>query len=604
MRQMRQNTKWIMGLTAVFFVGFMAFQGVLSLTGRGSGGGDGSVLGRVNGEQITATEYDNTYRSLMAQQQQQMNGQRITSVMQKQIENSAWEQVIAGKLLQQELKRRGIRVTDEEIKQAAMYAPPEDFKSNAMFQTNGQFDQSKYQAFMASPAADDQLLGQLEAYYRDIIPRSKLYFESTAGTYITDGQLWRIYSDQNEKISAKFVVIDPANVVPTREVTVTDAQVKDYYNAHRDEFPRAGHATVKYVVMDRTPSAQDSAAARTKAMDARQRLLGGATFADVAKSIATDSARGAQRTELTVTHNSQLPPSFEQAAFSLPIGKISDLLSTQFGYHVIRVKSRTDSSAVTEQVLVPVELAQASEDALLDRADSLEELGSTIKIDAAAKKLGLTARTAELTPPIAFIPGVGVPDEGMAWAFDDAKVGDVSSVFEAPKAYYMLELVARTDSGTLSLAEAKPNIQRMLIEREQLRRAQQKATTDIAGKDLNAIASMYKTTVGEATNFARGDEVPGLGRLNIAVGAAFGLKPGQMSSVIPAGGRLFVIQNTNHFPADTTAFEAQKQQQRNSVMQALADQKWQQFVEALRKNAKVVDNRKALRTAGQRATGA
>jgi peptidyl-prolyl cis-trans isomerase D len=556
----------------------------------------------VNGEEISAVEYDNTYRSLYEQQSKQLNGQRITNVLNKQIENTAWEQVVAAKLLQQELKRRGIRVTDEEIKQAAMYAPPEDFKSNPMFQTNGQFDQSKYQAFMASPAADDQLLAQLEAYYRDIIPRSKLYFESTAGTYVTDGQLWRIYSDQNEKISAKYVVIDPANVINTREVTVTDAQVKDYYDAHRDEFPRAAHATVTYVVMDRTPSAKDSAAARAVAADARQRLLGGASFADVASSISTDSARGAQRTELTVTHNSQLPPSFEQAAFSLPIGKVSVLLTTQFGYHVIRVKSRTDSAAVTEQVLVPIELAQASEDALLDRADSLEHMGESMKLEAAAANVGLTTRTAELTPPIAFIPGVGVPDEGMAWAFDNANIGDVSSVFEAPKAYYMLQLVARTDSGTLSLAEAKPNIQRLLIERETLRRAQQKATTDIAGKDLNAIAQMYKTSVGEATSFGRGDEVPGLGRLNVAVGAAFGLKPGQTSGVIPAGGRLFVIQVTNRFPADSTAFEAQKQQQRNSVVQGLADQKWQQFVDALRKNAKIVDNRAANRAAQQQAS--
>ena len=595
MRQMRANTKWIMAVTAIFFVGFMAFQGVLSLTGRGAGGT--GVVGRVNGDEISIAEYDAAYRSLLDQQQKQMNGQRINSVMMKQIENSAWEQVVANKLLMQELERRGIRVTDEEIRQAAMYTAPEDFKTNSMFQTNGQFDLTKYQQFMASPAADDQLLAQLEAYYRDIIPRSKLYFQSTAGTYITDGQLWRIYKDQNEKMSARFVVIDPANVVSKNDVSVTDEQVRDYYNAHKDEFPRPGRASVKYVVLDRTPTAQDSAAARTKALDARQRLAGGATFADVAKSLAEDTTKGVQRTELTVMRNGQLPPAFEQAAFSMPVGQLSDLLTTQFGYHVMRVKSRTDSAAVAEQVLVPISLAQASEDALLDRADSLESLGETLKLDAAAKRIGLAAKTADLAPPIAFIPGVGVPDEGLQWAFDDAKVGDVSPVFETPQAYYMLQLLARTDSGTLSLAEAKPNVQRILIDREMLRRAQEKAVKDIQGKDLDAIAQLYKTNIGEATSFSRGDEVPGLGRLNVAIGAAFGLKPGQTSSVIPAGGRLFVIQAVDHTPADSAAFEAQKVTQRSSVLQSLADQRWQQYLDALRKNAKVVDRRKENRAA-------
>src|SRR3954471_19483282 len=161
MRQMRANTKWIMAITSVFFVGFMAFQGVLSLTGKSSGG-SGNVMGKVNGDEITVQEFDAAYRNLLAQQQKQIGNQRVTAVMDQQIRNSAWEQVISNKLLQQELSRRGIRVTDEEIRQAALYSPPDEFKSNPMFQTNGQFDPAKYQTFMASPAADDNLLLQLE----------------------------------------------------------------------------------------------------------------------------------------------------------------------------------------------------------------------------------------------------------------------------------------------------------------------------------------------------------------------------------------------------------------------------------------------------------
>jgi peptidyl-prolyl cis-trans isomerase D len=601
MRQMRENTKWIMLVTALAFVGLMVFQWGMDLTGRSTDAASGGVLGSVNGDEITAVEYEAAYRNLYEQQQRQLGNARITTVMDKQIRDAAWDQVISNKLLQQELERRGIRVTDEEIRQAAQYSPPEELRANPMFQTNGQFDPAKYQQFMASPAANDEILLQLEAYYRDIIPRSKLYFQSTAGTFVSDGQLWRMYQDANEKASAKFVVITPSDVVPETDVKVTDAQIRDYYNAHKDQFPRLAHATVKYALLNRTPAASDSAAARAKAASARQKLLGGATFEAVARELTVDTTRGVQRTELTVTRNGQLPPAFEQAAFTMPIGSISDLLTTQYGYHVVRVKSRTDSVAVAEQVLVPVELATASEDALLDRADSLESLGENMKLDAAAKQLGLTAGQTELAPPMAFIPGVGVPDEGIEWALNTGVVGEVSPVFEAPSAYYMLELVARTDSGTMSLEEAKLNIQRTLLDKELLRRAQEKVAASIAGKDLNAIAQAYKTTVSEATGFTRGDNVNGLGRLNPAIGAVFGLKPGQMSGAIAGGNRLFVVNTTERVPADRTAFEAQKAQQRAQALQALADQKWSQYVDALRKNAKIQDNRKAQARAAAQA---
>src|SRR5699024_6605886 len=115
-----------------------------------------------------------------------------------QIEEEAWQQVVMDKLIERELERRGIRVTDEEIRQAARSVPPAEFMSNPMFMTDGQFDMNKYTQFLASPSVDNQLLLQLEAYYRDIIPRSKLYYQVVAGTHLTDGDIWQMYRDANE----------------------------------------------------------------------------------------------------------------------------------------------------------------------------------------------------------------------------------------------------------------------------------------------------------------------------------------------------------------------------------------------------------------------
>ena len=93
--------------------------------------------------------------------------------------------------------------------QAARFAPPPEFYSNELFQTDGQFDLQKYQQFLASPVVDDQLLLQLEAYYRELIPRNKLMQQVVAGAYIPEAELWRLWRDQHERVRVRYVAIDP-----------------------------------------------------------------------------------------------------------------------------------------------------------------------------------------------------------------------------------------------------------------------------------------------------------------------------------------------------------------------------------------------------------
>jgi hypothetical protein len=163
----------------------------------------------------------------------------------------------------------------------------------------------------------------------------------------------------------------------------------------------------------------------------------------------------------------------------------------------------------------------------------------------------------------------------------------------------MVELVSKRDEGTLSLQEATPTIRTVLVRQAKLARARERLTDAErgarAGQPLEQIAATYRGTVQQAGPFARGDFVPGLGRLNTAVGAAFGLRPGQASGLIEAEGQLFLIQVVDRVEPDRTAWEAQKTAQRQQVQQALADARWQQYMVALRESAEIVDNRAALR---------
>src|SRR5512146_833831 len=119
MRQMRDNMKAIMIVTSVTFVGLMVFGWGMDITGRGHG--SPGVLGKVNGEPITYEEFNTTYRN-MYDQAQKNRDEPITSAVNKRIEDAAWNELVTQKLLMQELDRRGIRVSEAEIREAAKYA--------------------------------------------------------------------------------------------------------------------------------------------------------------------------------------------------------------------------------------------------------------------------------------------------------------------------------------------------------------------------------------------------------------------------------------------------------------------------------------------------
>jgi peptidyl-prolyl cis-trans isomerase D len=598
MQQMRQNTKWIMLITALSFVALMVFEWGMDLTGRSGAQAAGGEIGRVNGEPITLEDYNAVQRNLREQQQRAQDAP-ISLAMERQIEEAAWEQVVTQKLLQQELRRRGIRVTNAEVLQAAQLAPPPELQSAPAFQTNGEFDLAKYHQFLASPALDEQFLQQLEAYYRDVIPRSKLFFQTTAGSYLSDGQLWRLWRDAKETATVRHITFSPGELVPDADVSVPDQAVRAYYQEHRDDFVRPAHANVRYVMLNRAPAAADSAAARTRALALRQAITSGESFEAVARRASGTDSLSRTSGQLFQVIRGQSAPALEQATFGTPVGRVSQPVLMQAGYHLIGVDSLTADTAKVRQIVVPIELAPDAENRLLDRADSLEKVAERSGLQQAATVMQLPFNTAELSPALPLLPGLGTAEDAVDWAFKDAEPGELSPLFETANAYYMVELVSKRDEGTLTLQEATPTVRTLLVRQAKIARARERLAeaerAARAGEPLDQIAAAHRASVQQAGPFTRGAFVPGLGRLNAAVGAAFGLRPGQTSGLVEADGQLFLIQTIDRVEPDRTAWEAQKNTQRLQVQQALADTRWQQYMLALRESAEVVDNRGVLR---------
>ena len=166
MRSMRANAKWVFYILAVAFIGWLAVVQVMDIMGP-----SGNVVLKVNGREFQVAEYQQRLQGAYEQYRQQFGTAPLTREEDLQLQDQVINQMIQDALLQQEFRRLGIRVSDAEVIEAARNAPPPDVVRDPQFQTDGQFDIRKWQQFLAS-TTDPQLLAQIEALYRDQIPRS------------------------------------------------------------------------------------------------------------------------------------------------------------------------------------------------------------------------------------------------------------------------------------------------------------------------------------------------------------------------------------------------------------------------------------------------
>ncbi|MBA4155908.1 MAG: SurA N-terminal domain-containing protein [Gemmatimonadetes bacterium] len=597
MQDLREKTKWIMIVVAVAFVALMVFEWGMDISG-GSAGAETGAVGQVDGRSVTYQAYMEVYQNLYQRAQQQEGGQ-LSQEQIRQIEDMAWEQVVNQALLQRELERRGIRVSNAEILQAARFMPHPELAQNELFQTNGQFDLSKYQQFLSSPAANDELLQQLELYYREVLPQAKLMRQVTAGLYVTDAEMWQSYRDRNETTTVNYVTLDVARLVPG-EVTITDAEIRSYYNANRETFRRPATARLTVGHLPKGATAADTTASLERAREVRAEIIGGADFTEIARRESADPGSAAQGGDLGRFGRGQMVPAFEQVAFSVPVGEVSEPVQTPFGFHLIQVQERSEGEVQARHILIPVQRSEEAEDQLYARADSLEQVAERAGVERAARVVGgqviegVVASTADH-----FVPEVGSVLEAVEWARDEMRegtaAGATSPLFETPEAFYVARMEAFSPAGEIPLAEATPQIRRQLTlekKREQARVIGQQMVAEVrGGKPLQQAASERGLQVQSTGPFTRAGLNPALGQANAAVGSAFGVPIGQVSDVVGTTAGLFIIAPTERTEADRAAFEAQKDQQRGMETMRAQQEHIARWIQSLRNQAEIVDRR-------------
>ena len=246
------------------------------------------VIARVNGESIPKTDLDR-----MIKQMEVQAGQPVPKERRDEIYRAILDQLVTYNALVQESRARGIKVTDAEAKQVS-----------------------------------DARIAEL----RKQIPDPKAFNAALVQRNMT---LERLRADIRKDIAInKMMEAELAGVLP-----VTDAQIKEFYDKNPNEFSglRASHILIK-------PEGFDEAS-KKKARDAIEDVLkqvrGGADFAELARKHSSDGS-AQQGGDLGFFTKGSMVPAFSDAAFKLQPGQVSDVVETQFGFHIIKAAERKD----------------------------------------------------------------------------------------------------------------------------------------------------------------------------------------------------------------------------------------------------------------------
>ena len=602
MRTMRANAKWIFYILATAFVGWLAVGQVMEILG-----GSANVVLEVNGREVSATTYQLALQQALEQARQQSDGTPLTQEQIREVGDRVAEQLVQQILLEDEYRRVGITVSDQELRAALLNSPPPEVQTSPEFQTDGQFDLTKWQQFIL--AASPEVVAQLQAMYEQQIPQVKFGYYLTADVYVSDTELWRMWRDEHDSVRIALLAVTP-DAVPDSVATVTDADVVRYYREHREDFSRPAIAFVSYTAIPRPdPAPADTAAALARARALRAEVAGAdsSAFGAVARRESEDRASGRVGGDLGWFGRTEpgFDPTFLAGLRGLRPGQVSQPIQTQFGYHLIRLEAAQGDSVRARHILVPITLADERLDSIEGRVDSLEDLAAEqtdpTALDAAARALGLPLAQTRVTEAFPLQLGrVRVPDVSI-WAFE-VDPGETSPIIEGSAAYYVFRLDSLRPAGVPPLEQIRDAVA-AAARRERKRQLARSRADELAARlppgPLVEVTRDLGVVAQRLGPFTRLTPPPVIAGEPVVVGAAFGLRVAERSPAIHGEYGSYIIELLSRSLADSSAWLAQVDEQRERVIQGLRQQRVTAYLAGLREAADLNDRRRELARAAR-----
>ena len=256
------------------FVLFMVISDSNVLEALG-GGGRTNNIGSVNGENITYQEFQ-TALDQQIENQKKQTGKDPEETQIDQIKEQVWDAIITQKLFAQLIKKYGITVSDQEVKDVILGPNPPDFLKQNFMDSLGNFNRQLYEQAIFDPQNKTALI-QAEDLVRQSRLTQKLQSIILASLNVGEDEVKRKFIDQNTNIEADYTLVD-INLIKDADIKITDEDIKAYYDKNINIYKVPPQRKLKFVMFPNAASAEDSQMVYKNLLNVKNTLSSGDTL--------------------------------------------------------------------------------------------------------------------------------------------------------------------------------------------------------------------------------------------------------------------------------------------------------------------------------------
>jgi len=553
LRQMRENTKIVLWVVIVAFVGLIIVGwGMQQRTGRA--GPEAGYVGSVGSTRITSQEYRSELDNQRSAYYEEY-GRPKTVDEEKEIVDASWESIVRRHVLYGKIEDWNIITTDDEVLREIQYNPPPFIRSHPAFQTDSLFDHQKYMEALRDPRVNFTFL---ENYIRQTLPFAKLEDYLAGCVRVTDEELVSLVKLFQETATLSYVRVSPFADFQDLEVVPTEDDLKTYYEANTEDFRVPEKRTFRYVDVIKDPGAQDKQFARERIEEAFDLIsAGGDTFEEIAVLYSDDEQTAERGGEMGWTRRDRLPPPADSIIFSLDVGELSEIVDMHRAYHFFRVTDKRETDGVPEvllhQIMTVAEVSPATIDMLASNAEDLADAAREQGLEEAAAELEYAVDGADQITLEGAARRFGVEMDVVEDVFA-ASEGEILDPIEGRAAFFVIEVTEATPSSIPSFEDARDIVERTYILSVKTDAARAKAEAVAAeveaGATLEAAAGSHGLRVRTTEPFSRMSNVPGIGSVNEVTASAFALAEGETAGPLESAGNFLVIRVDSKVPYD------------------------------------------------------
>lgn len=397
----------LFGVICLVFVFFNDF-------GLRSGDGLGTVA-TVNNRYISALDLDEEVARLERSYSGFLGG-NIGEMQRQFLRQQGLEFLVQSELMSQYAEKNGIFASDEEIRQIIMTELP-------YFQENGQFRRERYEAILSAnrmtPAGfeeklrKDRKIQQLRQAFE--LSSSPLELEKKKNQELDGTQVQYQYVKLDRTEAGNKIPVNDAEAVEQLKNPEFLKRVQDFFAANSKSYDQVEEVNAAHILIkvDKdVPGSEEKAKAKITEIAQRAEKE---DFGKLAATLSEDLGSKAKKGEMGFFSKGKMVPEFENVAFSLPVGKISEPVKSDFGYHLIKVVGKKEAkSASFEQFQTQIAkqlVAEERYDALVRSLEESMKSSQTAEVESALKKIGFAWSE---TPAVALgaeaIPGLDSPE--------------------------------------------------------------------------------------------------------------------------------------------------------------------------------------------------